>query len=170
MNEEGDDPKSVTCGADSHRGGLCPDKDWARWVALMVQTDKGFDQTAWPSTPDITLPSHTPEQKHVLPLPCQCGYSMKWLRNQIIQHYQLPLSRWGQRGLQHSPQLRRSPACLCVECYICSTFKDQQMFVEWVCQAGVGTHVLMLSWYTFVSDGWLYRGYGGKTEKVQVVD
>lgn len=24
MNEEGDDPRSVTCGADSHRGGLCP--------------------------------------------------------------------------------------------------------------------------------------------------
>lgn len=35
------DPRRATCRGDSHRGGLCPDRGRARWVALMVQTDKG---------------------------------------------------------------------------------------------------------------------------------
>lgn len=36
------DPETVACTADSHRGGLCRDKDWARWAALMADTDKGL--------------------------------------------------------------------------------------------------------------------------------
>lgn len=31
----------ATCRGDSHRAGLCPDRGRARWVVLMVQTDKG---------------------------------------------------------------------------------------------------------------------------------
>lgn len=66
MNWGGGAPRLATCGADSHRGGLCPDKGRARWVALMVQTDKGVrsDSLAFNSRHNTATAAHGPAQTH----------------------------------------------------------------------------------------------------------
>lgn len=81
------------------------------WYKLI----RGFDQTAWPSTPDITPPPpppHTAPHKRVVALGRQRAGSAEWIRDQITRHYQQPLSGRGQRGLQRSPRLTHFHALL----------------------------------------------------------